>query len=131
MKALLDTHALIWASVTPERLGTRAAEILQDRRNDVHVSIASVWEISIKASKPQSMLILPAGWDKRTEAYMAEWGLSWLPIRLDHCRAVRALPWRQHRDPFDRMLIAQAQVEQLSILSADPHFKRYDVKVIW
>ena len=131
MKALLDTHALIWASVAPERLGSRAAEILQDRRNELHVSIASLWEISIKVSKPPHMLTLPAGWNERTEAYMAQWGLNWLPIRLDHCRAVRALPWRRHRDPFDRMLVAQAQVEQLSILSSDPHFKQYGVKIIW
>lgn len=131
MRCLLDTHALIWASVTPERLGAAAAKILQDRRNDLYVSLATMWEISVKVSKPQNLLTLPRGWSERTDDYMAEWGLSWLPIRLDHCRAVRALPWGRHRDPFDRMLIAQAQVEELSIVTADPDFKKYDIKVVW
>ena len=131
MRGLLDTHALIWASVTPERLSVAATKILQDRRNELYISLASIWEISIKVSKPQNLLTLPKGWDERTDAYMAQWGLNWLPIRLDHCRAVRALPWHHHGDPFDRMLIAQAQVEKLSILTADPDFRKYDVKVVW
>jgi PIN domain nuclease of toxin-antitoxin system len=131
LRVLLDTHTLIWASVTPERLGRKAAQILQDRNHELHVSIASMWEISVKLSKPQHMLTLPAGWDQRTEAYMAQWGLNWLPIRLEHCRVLRSLPWSDHRDPFDRMLIAQAQAEELSILSADRRFRKYDVKVIW
>jgi PIN domain nuclease of toxin-antitoxin system len=128
---LLDTHALIWASVTPERLSTAASDILRDRRNELHVSIASVWEISIKLSKPQNLLALPAGWIERTESYMSEWGLMWLPIRLEHCQAVRLLRWRRHRDPFDRMLVAQAQVEGLSILTGDKSFHSYPVKVAW
>jgi PIN domain nuclease of toxin-antitoxin system len=131
VRGLLDTHTLIWASVTPERLGAAATKILQDRANELYVSLVSMWEISVKVSKPKNLLTLPHGWNEKTEDYMAEWGLSWLPIRLDHCRAVGALPWRRHRDPFDRMLIAQAQVEQLSIVTADPDFKKYDVKVVW
>jgi PIN domain nuclease of toxin-antitoxin system len=97
VKALLDTHALIWASVTPERLGRRAAKVLQDLRNELYVSIASLWEISIKLSKPQNFLTLPRGWDARTEAYMES---QLLPIRMNHCHAVRALAWRRHRDPL-------------------------------
>jgi PIN domain nuclease of toxin-antitoxin system len=131
VRGLLDTHTLIWASVTPERLGAAATKVLQDRRNELYVSLATIWEMSIKVSKPQNLLTLPERWNERTEAYMAEWGLNWLPIRLDHCRAVSVLPWHRHRDPFDRMLIAQARVEELSILTADPRFKQYDVKVVW
>lgn len=131
MRVLLDTHALIWASVTQDRLSEVASRILQDRRNELYVSIASVWEISIKLSKPQNLLTLPPGWSEGTEKYMTNWGLSWLPIRLEHCRAVRALPWRRHRDPFDRMLIAQAQVEKLRIMSRDESLRGYGVTVVW
>jgi PIN domain nuclease of toxin-antitoxin system len=131
MRVLLDTHALIWASVTPERLSRTAANILQDRRNELHVSVASIWEISIKLSKPRNLLTLPGSWSERTEAYMREWGLIWLPIGLEHCRAVGVLPWRRHRDPFDRMLIAQAQVEGLRILTEDQVFRSYGVQVAW
>ncbi len=130
MRLLLDTHALIWASITPERLSIAAARQLQDARNELHISIATWWEISIKVSKPQAILTLPPGWEQRTESYLATWGINWLPVRIEHCRAVRALPWA-HRDPFDRMLIAQAQVERLGILTIDKQFKDYDVKVVW
>jgi hypothetical protein len=61
---LLDTHALIWASITPERLGVRAARVLQEQRHELYVSVASFWEISIKVSKPQHVLTLPAGWEE-------------------------------------------------------------------
>ncbi|MGH8164174.1 MAG: type II toxin-antitoxin system VapC family toxin [Rhodanobacteraceae bacterium] len=131
MRALLDTHTLIWASVAADRLGKQAREILQDGRNELHVSLASFWEIGIKMSKPQSKLALPANWDQQTDAYVRESGWHWLSIRVDHCRAVRALPWRRHRDPFDRMLIAQAQVERLAILTSDKSFGQYDVPVVW
>jgi PIN domain nuclease of toxin-antitoxin system len=131
VRALLDTHALIWASITPERLGVRAARVLQEQRHELYVSVASFWEISIKVSKPQHVLTLPAGWEERTEAYMAQWDLNWLPIRLAHCQAVRGLPWGRHRDPFDRMLIAQARVEGLAIVTSDPAFQDYNVKLVW
>ncbi len=131
MRVLLDTHALIWASVTPERLSSVASGILRNRRNELHVSIVSIWEISIKVSKPQNVLTLPRAWSELTETYMNEWGLNLLPIRLEHCQAVQALPWRRHRDPFDRMLIGQAQVEDLRILSQDEEFRSYRVKVTW
>jgi hypothetical protein len=88
LKALLDTHTLIWTSVTPERLGKKAAKILQDRNNELHVNIASMWEISIKVSKPQHILTLPAGWDQRTEAYM---GGVWPELVAD---STRSLPCR-------------------------------------
>lgn len=77
------------------------------------------------------MLTLPRGWEEQTESYLAAWDVRWLQIGLEHCRAVRALPWRAHRDPFDRMLIAQAQVEGLSLLSIDREFEGYDVRVVW
>ena len=129
MRLLLDTHALIWASITPERLSATARRQLQDIHNELHVSLATWWEISIKASKPQAILTLPAGGEERTESYIAGWALNWLPVRTEHCRALRALPWL-HRDPFDRMLIAQAQVERLGIVTIDKQFKSYDVKVV-
>lgn len=131
MRLLLDTHVLLWASVTPERLSPTVARHLQQPRNELHVSLASWWEISIKASKPNGVLTLPRRWEEQTERYMAEWDISWLQVRVEHCRAVRNLPWRAHRDPFDRMLIAQAQVERLGLLSIDREFEGYDVKVVW
>jgi PIN domain nuclease of toxin-antitoxin system len=91
---------------------------------EVLVSVASLWEIAIKAALGK--LEAPEDLPRRVE----ELGFEPLPIDVEHAWAVRRLPYH-HRDPFDRLLIAQAQVEGLSVLTADPAFGAYDVKVVW
>lgn len=119
---LLDTHVLIWSLSNPDRLERRHIEILDGAR-PTFISIVSLWEIAIKESL--SKITMPDGYIAGIEASST----SILPVRHDHVELVRRLPLH-HRDPFDRMLIAQAQVEGLTILSVDRHFSAYDVAVV-
>jgi PIN domain nuclease of toxin-antitoxin system len=118
---LLDTHLLIWSFNEPEKLTDHHAAFLKGDA-PTFVSIATIWEIAIKESigklrMPQDYL---AGLQSSSTGILA--------IRPDHTRAVRDLPLH-HRDPFDRMLIAQAQMENLTILTSDRHFALYDVSL--
>ncbi len=125
MRLLLDTHALLWALEAPQRLpaGIRAA--IEDNENDVFASAASAWEIAIK----QSLGKLPV---PRADLFetLRRANLTELPVTLKHAQATRLLP-PIHRDPFDRMLVAQAQTEGLSVVSRDPLVRRYPVTVLW
>jgi len=125
LRLLLDTHALLWALGSPQRLpaGIRAA--IEDTENDVFASAASAWEIAIK----QSLGKLPV---PRADllATLSRTNLTELPVTLKHAQATRSLP-PIHRDPFDRMLVAQAQTEGLSLVSRDPWVRRYPVTVLW
>ena len=124
MRLLLDTHVLIWALADPDRLSPSAAEAIQAEANDVCVSIVSPWEIAIKKSLGK----LRAPDD--LQAQLDEKGFELLPISLRHTASLESLP-HHHGDPFDRMLITQARVERLPIVTADPSFAGYDVKVVW
>ena len=119
---LLDTHVLLWSLAEPERLRARHREVLS-RDAALLVSHASLWEIEIEASLGK--LTRPDGFMRRIESLGAEL----LPITLDHISAVGRLP-HHHGDPFDRMLIAQAVVERLPIVTADRAFAAYDVRVL-
>jgi PIN domain nuclease of toxin-antitoxin system len=119
---LLDTHALIWWLGDDLRLGPLAREAVATA-DAVFVSSASAWEMSIKSAAGK--LELPAD----LPAQLHRHRFSVLPVHLDHALRVASLP-SLHRDPFDRMLIAQAQVEQLSILSRDRDFAGYDVHLV-
>jgi PIN domain nuclease of toxin-antitoxin system len=125
LRLLLDTHALLWALEAPQRLpaGIRAA--IEDTENDVFASAASAWEISIK----QSIGKLPVPLADLLET-LRRTHLTELPVTLKHAQATRLLP-PLHRDPFDRMLVAQAQMEGLSLVSRDPLVRRYPVTVLW
>lgn len=120
---LLDTHALLWYALGNRR---RISPSLRKRieRGPSIASVASFWEIAIKAAlgKLEAPDDLPA--------LVAELGFEQLPVTAEHAWAVRELP-HHHRDPFDRLLIAQARVERLPILTADPAFAAYDVEVSW
>ena len=125
---LLDTHALLWALMEPEKLSDRALETLQNPTVRLFVSSASAWELSIKHALGKlgdAEVVLEdfAGHLERLQADV-------LPITLPHALAVGALP-HHHRDPFDRMLIAQARLEGLSLISNDAVFAHYDAPVIW
>ena len=120
MQILLDTHVLLWSLVGDERLGDRAVEVIEDGRNVVYVSAASIWEISIKRSLGK--LRVPD--DVLAEVDAASF--TRLPISFEHADAVAALP-DLHADPFDRMLVAQASADRLVLMTHDPLVLQYGV----
>ncbi|MCC5850749.1 MAG: type II toxin-antitoxin system VapC family toxin [Verrucomicrobia bacterium] len=121
---LLDTHTLLWASGQPEQLSNPVREILLDSENVVYVSMVTLWELSIKQSIGK--LTLPEVFFSR----IFETGYSRLDITETHLSRYRALPLF-HRDPFDRLLVAQAQSEDLILLSRDAHVQAYHVRTRW
>lgn len=129
MKVLLDTHAFLWwVSSRGARLSVRARDLLSDGATEVLVSMASVWEMSIKVGVGR--MDLPAPIERYVPDRLHHHGFELLPIELRHAFRAGELP-RIHGDPFDRMLIAQAQVEGLALVTADPAIGRYDVETIW
>ncbi|PWV58323.1 type II toxin-antitoxin system VapC family toxin [Plasticicumulans acidivorans] len=123
MKVLLDTHILLWALAMPERLSPSARDTIE-RASALYVSAASIWEISIKAGLGK----LDADLDEIL-AHLHRAGLQALDITWTHARAVQQLPM-YHRDPFDRLLIAQAVSEPLHLLTADTALKPYSPLVL-
>ena len=123
MKLLVDTHVLIWAVLEDAALSERFRAALSDPAAEIHVSAVSVWEVAIK--RALGKLAAPADLFDQAAAS----GCVALPITWDHARAVEALPMH-HADPFDRMLIAQARVEGLTLLTADRAFAAYDVALL-
>jgi PIN domain nuclease of toxin-antitoxin system len=123
VRLLLDTDALIWTFANPARLSAYAAEKIEDRSNDVLVSVVSVWEIGVKRAKRK--LDMPGD----LKAMIVEKEFEPLPLALRHGLAVEALP-HQHHDPFDRMLIAQAQVEGLTLVTSDREMRHYPISVL-
>lgn len=128
MRYLLDTHAFIWWNTDAPELPARVREILANPENIILLSLASVWEMQIKLQVGK--LTLPAPLAEIIEKQQHENQIELLPIILSHILALEHLP-AHHRDPFDRLLIAQAQVEDIPLLSNDPILARYPVRVIW
>jgi len=128
MKALLDTHTFLWWITDDPKLSLRAREIFADGNNELLFSAASGWEISIKVQVGR--LRLPADPQLFIPEQLSINAIKGLPIQMNHALHVSTLP-NHHRDPFDRLLVAQAQVEGLPILSADPQIGKYQVDVIW
>jgi len=128
MKFLLDTQVLIWADAAPHRLSAKARNALQDADNQLLVSFASLWEMQIKQSlgKLQLARSVKAFFLAQVDAL----GVSALPVKMDHFWQLATLP-QVHGDPFDRLLIAQAQFEEVPVISADPAFAGYPVEVHW
>ncbi len=124
MRLLLDTHILLWALLSPDRIPPAARAAIAEPANDVLVSVASLWEIAIKHALGR--LVLPLD---RLPALIAELGCTVLPIALPHAFAAGALP-RHHADPFDRMLIAQARHEGLTLVTVNTMFAHYDVPIL-
>jgi PIN domain nuclease of toxin-antitoxin system len=118
---LVDTHLLLWFVLEPGRLTQRTARLLADRAIPAVYSLASIWEVAIKTSLHKPGFDVDP--DVLRELLEAE-GLTELPIAPTHIAHVATLPWR-HRDPFDRMLVAQAAVEGLTLLTADATLKPY------
>lgn len=128
MKLLLDSHSLIWAADDPGKLSTRVHGLITDPAHDRLLSAATLWEMSIKFGLGKLPLSLPyRDWMDRA---IADLGLVVLPITLDHTERQAGLPWH-HRDPFDRLLVAQALVEGVPLLSADETLDAYGISRIW
>ncbi len=125
MRLLLDTHALLWALSAPARLPARTAAAVRAPSNDVFVSAASMWEIAIKAALGK----LTADVDEIVHTCVGV-GFEELAVTFAHARRVRSLPPR-HRDPFDRMLVAQAIEEGLSVVTHDPLVVAYGAPTLW
>ena len=124
-RLLLDTHALIWALSAPRRLPARAARAVRDPENDVYVSAVGTWEIAIKSTLGKIDVDVAAIASAARAADFDE-----LPITIAHTLRLRDLP-PHHRDPFDRLLVAQALVERLVIVTHDPTVARYSAPVLW
>jgi PIN domain nuclease of toxin-antitoxin system len=128
MKILLDTHAFLWWITDDQKLSSRAREVISDAENELFFSAASGWEISIKVQLGR--LKLPEEPERFIPEQLRMNFIRSLPIQMRHALFVSTLP-NHHRDPFDRILVAQAQLEEMSILSADLQMSRYQVELIW
>ena len=127
MKLLLDTHLLVWAMGEPARLGPALRELLEDPQHTLCFSVASLWELVIKAALGREGFQVQPSLLRRT---LLDAGFVELPIEAAHVLAVAQLP-PLHRDPFDRLIIAQSQVEGIPVVSSDKSFDLYEVKRIW
>ena len=128
MKLLLDTHVFIWWDSEPARLSSQALALCQDRANTVLLSVASVWEMQIKLQLGKLKLSLPLA--EVIESQERINNIEVLPIILAHVLALQNLP-AHHKDPFDRLLIAQANAEGAVLISGDPILAKYPVKLLW
>jgi len=128
VKFLLDSGVWVWTIASPEKISPRAFEVFNDEKNEVYFSAVSSWELSIKAGNRK--LQLPSPPDQCIPAFMAKQGL--VPLAISHLHTVRVfdLP-PYHRDPFDRLLIAQAMVEEMTILTNDQEFEKYPIDIVW
>jgi PIN domain nuclease of toxin-antitoxin system len=128
MNVLLDTHAFLWAITGDKQLSEIARETFLNSGNRLFFSAVSMWEICIKISLGK--LSLKRGWLKKIQNELMINAVQWLPIEMSHCAELTKLPFH-HRDPFDRMLIAQARVEDLQVLSRDVRLSDYDIGRLW
>lgn len=127
MEILIDTHVWLWWITAPDRLRTGAIDMLNDRRNTIYLSAASVWEVVIKHARGKLQLPVPPA--EFVPSRMARDGITGIAIEHAHVLQVTHLPLHHH-DPFDRIIIAQAQVEGWPIMTADSWFNAYEVEVI-
>jgi PIN domain nuclease of toxin-antitoxin system len=127
MRVLLDTQVWLWMLAAPDRLSPESRTLLVAAENELLFSAASAWEIAIKHGLGK--LQLPESPAKYIPRMMVHTSVTPLPVHHRHALHVAELP-EHHRDPFDRLLVAQAQVEQVPIITADRHFLRYDIAVL-
>ena len=127
MRVLIDTHVWLWMWSEPEKLRNETRTIVEDPETELHVSAVSAWEISVKAHAGRLRLPTDAGDWLADARHLAD--VTQLPITFAHASRAGNLP-DHHRDPFDRMLVAQAQIESLALVTADPQLAAYPVEVI-
>ncbi|PCI43011.1 MAG: PIN domain nuclease [Proteobacteria bacterium] len=128
MRLLLDTHTLIWMASLDDKLSEKAKSLILDTDNELFLSVASIWEMSIKASLGKLILQQPI--EQIINQQVQTNGLQLINIESAHALAVASLPWH-HRDPFDRLIMAQSQLENLTILGCDTAMDAYDIKRLW
>ena len=128
MRVLLDTHTFLWWIANNKQLSNTSRNIIGDGQNELFLSVASGWEMAIKARLGK--LELPENLEQFIAEQLQQNAIAGLPIQMSHALHVYTLP-PLHRDPFDRLLIAQSQLENMPILTIDPQIGRYDVEVIW
>jgi PIN domain nuclease of toxin-antitoxin system len=127
MKLLIDTQSWLWWFAAPDRLKQSTIETISNADNELWFSIASVWEMGIKAA--MAKLPLPKPTDEYIRDTVRELGANLLDINATHALTAATLP-PHHRDPFDRMIIAQARIEKMTIVTADRVFERYTATII-
>ena len=127
MRFLLDTHIFLWLNNEPAKLSPALHLICDDPANELFISLVSLWEIQIKQQLGKLKFDVP--WQQMLEIQQKDNGLVLLPIKLQHIATLEDLPLI-HRDPFDRLLIAQAIQEEMTILSADTIFCNYPITLI-
>lgn len=128
MKLLLDTHVFLWWILDAPNLSAQAREMCEDGNNQLMLSVGSAWEIAIKSNLGK--ISLPDSMEKFLPAELEKNAIELLTINLAHVMHIEKLP-KHHRDPLDRLLVAQAQVEKIPILSCDSFIQRYEVETIW
>ncbi len=129
MRILLDTHCWLWMQISPERISAPVRAILVEPDNELYLSAASSWELAIKWSLGK--LPLPTPPQEYVPQRMERQAIVTLPVQHRHALHIAGLP-QHHRDPFDRLLIAQAQLEKLTLLTADRKFADYDgIDLLW
>ena len=128
MKLLLDTHALLWFIAGSSDLSDAARALIEDAENEKFVSIVSIWETAIKVSIDKMSLSSP--FDDLFPHQLQINGFDLLPVKVEHASVITTLPFH-HRDPFDRLLIAQAIEEKMTLVSIDEVFDNYGIARIW
>lgn len=128
MRVLIDTHVFIWYIQNNEKLPSPMFTLINDGRNEIVFSTASIWEMAIKQSTGKLNLGVP--YASFIKEQMRLNSIELLPIKLEHIEVVASLPFHHH-DPFDRLLISQAMVEDLPVVSVDSAFSSYPVQIIW
>jgi len=127
MRLLLDTHVFIWWADDPEKLSPAVLAALEDEANELLLSVASVWEMQIKIQLGKLKLSLPL--KELIKNQQETNNLTVSPVALPHVLALEALPFH-HKDPFDRLLIAQSVEEDLTLVTADSQFSSYSIKLL-
>ncbi len=130
MKLLLDTHTLLWLVDGDARLTQPARSAVADPANELFVSVATIWELAIKTTKANSPLALSDPLDVYLAKWLPVYAIDVLPIQQAHVLKVLELP-DHHRDPFDRIMIAQTMTERMTFVSGDGNLPRYSVPLIW
>jgi PIN domain nuclease of toxin-antitoxin system len=125
VKVLTDTHSLVWALSDPDTLSRKARQVLSDA--EVIASVANLWELCFKAPKRDALMTNPLPWWNR---YVVDSGIPALPIRANHVMALGSLP-DIHKDPFDRILVAQSMIEKMPLVTRDAHLAKYGIQIIW
>lgn len=128
MRLLLDTHTLLWWHDNPKELSSKALDAIQNEENEVFISVVNAWEMQIKSQL--NRLSLSRGLEEIFNIEMNDNAFSLLTVELSHVYTLKTIPLH-HNDPFDRLLISQARAEDLTVVSTDGEFKKYDVTLLW